>query len=158
MITCGYASTPLYESTGIPFISARNVKPLNFIFSNYKYISESLYNKIHANYKPEFGDILLTRVGAGIGEACIIDVHKEFGIYVSLTLIKMSKTISNKYILFLLLSPYGLMLSNKNTSGKDASQGNLNVENVRNFIVPIPPINEQIRITGKIENLINIIE
>ena len=158
LITCGYASTPRYESAGIPFISAKNVKPLNFIFSNYKYISDHLYNKIHANYKPEFGDILLTRVGAGIGEACIIDVYDDFGIYVSLTLIKMSKIISNKYILFLLLSPYGMMLSNKNTSGKEASQGNLNVENVRDFVVPIPPLNEQLRIVSKIEKLNDFIQ
>ena len=59
----------------------------------------------------------------------------------------------NKFILNLLESPYGLKLSNNNTLGKDASQGNLNVNNVRKFLCPIPPIMEQEKINNKIFNL-----
>lgn len=95
-----------------------------------------------------------TRVGAGIGEACIIDNHEKFGIYVSVTLIRMVEESMNKYFLYLLESPYGHLLSNSNTSGKDASQGNLNVNNVRTFLVPLPPIKEQQRIVAKIEELL----
>ena len=156
LITCGYASTPKYEDNGIPFVSAKNVKPNKFIFSNYNFISEELFNKIHRNYVPEIGDILLTRVGAGIGEACIIDVNDKFGIYVSLTLIKPIYKLTNKYLLLVLQSPYGKTLSKKNTYGLDASQGNLNVDKVRKFIIPFPPINEQKRITMKINNIFNI--
>ena len=156
LITCGYASTPKYEDNGIPFVSAKNVKPNKFIFSNYNFISEELFNKIHRNYVPEIGDILLIRVGAGIGEACIIDVNDKFGIYVSLTLIKPIYKLTNKYLLLVLQSPYGKTLSKKNTYGLDASQGNLNVDKVRKFIIPFPPINEQKRITMKINNIFNI--
>ena len=150
VVTCGYASTPKYEESGIPFISAKNVKPYNFLYKDYRFISEQLYRKIHVNYKPEKGDILLTRVGAGIGEACIIDVDHDFGIYVSVTLIKLVMNEMNNWILNLLQSPYGLSLSNNNTYGKDASQGNLNVNNVRQFLCPIPPLREQKRILNKL--------
>ena len=55
------------------------------------------YNK---NIAPEKGDILMTRVGAGIGEAAIIDQGFEFSIYVSLTLIKSySKVFNMEYLL-----------------------------------------------------------
>lgn len=153
VITCGYASTPKYETNGVPFISAKNVKPYKFIYKDYKYISNELYNKIHTNNKPECGDILLTRVGAGIGEACIIDVNDTFGIYVSVTLIKPVNLEMNEYILNVLESPYGLTLSNKNTYGKDASQGNLNVNNVRQFLCPIPPLKEQVRIVKRLNEI-----
>ena len=46
------------------------------------------------------------------------------------------------------------MTAQKNIFGKGASQGNLNVKNVREFIVPLPPYEEQVRIADKIEELL----
>ena len=117
VLTCGYASTPEYVSkeNGMPFISAKNVKPYKFIPQDYKFISFDLYEKITKNVKPQKEDILLTRVGAGIGEAAIIDLDLDFAIYVSLTLLKLvniNLTI-NKYILYYLNSPIGILNSKK---------------------------------------------
>ena len=159
VITCGYASTPRYETTGIPFISAKNIKPYKFMPEDHKFISEELYKKLTVNFKPEINDILLTRVGAGIGEAAIIDQDFNFAIYVSLTLIKLVNYdfIYNRYILNYILSPFGISTSLNNIYGKGASQGNLNVNNVRDFLIPIPPLNEQKRIVNKIEEFFNIL-
>lgn len=153
VMTCGYASTPQYVEDGMPFLSAKNIKPYEFKPQDYKKISYELYDKLTANCKPEKNDILLTRVGAGIGESAIIDVEMDFAIYVSLTLIKLVDydLINNKYILYWLNSPYGLSTSLKNITGKESSQGNLNVDNVRNFMIPLPPIEEQKRIVEKID-------
>ena len=158
VLTCGYASTPKYVSKneGMPFISAKNVKPYKFLPDEHNYISKELYEKLTKTCNPEKGDILLTRVGAGIGEAAIIDRDFPFAIYVSLTLIKLvnNELINNRYILYWLNSPIGVMTSLKNIFGKGASQGNLNVGNVRNFLLPLPPLNEQIRIVEKIEEIL----
>ena len=130
VLTCGYASTPTYvdKENGKPFISAKNVKPYKFMPEDHNYISNELYEKLTQNAKPEKGDILLTRVGAGIGEAAIIDVEWDFAIYVSLTLIKLVdvKLVDNRYILYWLNSPIGVASAKKNIYGKNASQGNLN--------------------------------
>ena len=157
IITCGYASTPKYVKKGIPFISAKNVKPYKFLPDEHKFISKELYDKLTINYKPEINDILLTRVGAGIGEATIIDTNLIFAIYVSLTLIKLISydLISNKYILNYILSPIGKNNSLRNIYGKGASQGNLNVNNVREFLLPMPPQQEQEKKKKKIEILFN---
>ena len=158
VLTCGYASTPKYVSKneGMPFISAKNVKPYKFLPDEHNYISKELYEKLTKTCNPEKGDILLTRVGAGIGEAAIIDRDFPFAIYVSLTLIKLvnNELINNRYILYWLNSPIGVMTSLKNIFGKGASQGNLNVNNVRTFLVPLPPLEEQKRIVAKIEELL----
>ena len=157
IITCGYASTPKYTENGIPFISAKNIKPYKFMPDNHKFISKELYNKLTVNYKPEINDILLTRVGAGIGEAAIINTNFIFAIYVSLTLIKLIdyNLVYNEYILDYILSPIGKRNSLNNIYVKSASQVNLNVNNVREFLLPIPPIKEQRRIVKKIEVLFN---
>lgn len=158
VLTCGYASTPTYvsEEVGMPFISAKNVKPYKFMPDDHKFIGKDLYEQLTANTKPSRGDILLTRVGAGIGEAAIIDVDMDFAIYVSLTLIKLvdNELVNNRYILHWLNSPLGTATAQKNIFGKGASQGNLNVKNVRDFIVPLPPYKEQVRIADKLDKVL----
>ena len=153
LITCGYAATPEYVEEGMPFLSARNVKPYKFLPSIYKKINYDLYNKLTQKNKPQRGDILMTRVGAGIGEACIIDIDFDFAIYVSLTLIKLEKMVLPEYVLHWLNSPMGISTALKNIYGKDSSQGNLNVDNVRAFLFPLPPLAEQKRIVDKINEI-----
>ena len=153
-ITCGVASTPKYVEEGKMFLSAKNVKPYKFMPEDHKFITEELFDKITKNAKPMKNDILLTRVGAGIGEATIIDQDMEFAIYVSLTLIKpIHKYINSKYILYFLNSSEGTKKCLINTFGKGTSQGNLNVNQVRKFMIPIPPLEEQNRIVEKIDSI-----
>ena len=153
IITCGYAATPHYVENGMPFLSAKNVKPYNFKPQNYKKISYDLYAKLTNKNKPEFNDILMTRVGAGIGEACIIDKQIDFAIYVSLTLIKLRDIVLSRFVLHWLNSPFGISTALKNIYGRDSSQGNLNVDNVRNYLFPLPPLAEQKRIVEKINEI-----
>ena len=154
VITCGIASTPTYYESGRIFLSAKNVKPFKFMPDEHKYINEDTYQKIIANAKPDLNDILLTRVGAGIGEAAVIDQEIDFAYYVSLTLIKpLHLYINSKFILNFLNSEQGIKNAISYTSGKDSSQGNLNVNNVRTFLIPIPPLEEQKEIVATIEKL-----
>lgn len=159
ILTCGYASTPQYYEKGRIFLSAKNVKPYKFMPENHKFISEDLYQTLIQNGKPEKDDILMTRVGAGIGESAIIDRDLDFAIYVSLTLIKLFKEdVNPKYILHWLNSPYGTEKATKYTFGKGCSQGNLNVNQVRAFVIPLPPLSEQQRIVTKVEELMQIVD
>lgn len=158
-ISDGTHQTPTYVERGMPFISAQNVKPYRFIPQNHKYVSEADYEMYNKNVAPEKGDILMTRVGAGIGEAAIIDVDMCFSIYVSLTLIKSYMTdFDMKYLLHVLNSPLGRQLAKKRTLGKGASQGNLNLIFIREFIFPLPPLDEQKRIVAKLEEILPLCE
>ena len=97
----------------------------------------------------------MTRVGAMIGEAAIINVDMEFSIYVSLTLIKCyQKNFDMSYLLHVLNSPHGRKLAEKKTLGKSASQGNLNLVFIREFLIPLPPLAEQNRIVAKLEEIL----
>ena len=138
-ITCGVAATPIYvqEFEGMPFLSASHVQSGKVINANYKFISKELYSQITKNNKPEKGDVLYTRVGAGIGQAGVIDFDLDFAIYVSLTLIKVKSSINSNYIKFLLNSNYYQFLA-KNTQFAGGGVQNLNVNIVREFLIPIP--------------------
>lgn len=154
-ISDGTHQTPTYVEHGIPFISAQNVKPYRFLPENHRDVSYEDYLEYNKNISPEKGDILMARVGAGIGEAAIIDQDFEFSIYVSLTLIKCySKEFDMMYLLHVLNSPIGRKLAEKKTLGKGASQGNLNLIFIREFVLPIPPLAEQKRIVKCVEELL----
>jgi len=153
-ITDGTHQTPNYTTSGMPFISAQNVKPFRFLNQNYKYVSVEDYHKYIQTNKPIFGDILMSRVGAGIGEAAIINVDMDFAIYVSVSLIHpYINKLSTEYITILLNSPFGREHSAKKTLGKGASQGNLNLDFIRKMPVAIPPLAEQQRIADKVDRL-----
>ena len=154
-ISDGTHQTPHYVDEGMPFISAQNIKPYRFMPEVYRCVSKEDFEKYNKFVSPEKGDILMTRVGAMIGEAAIIDVEMEFSIYVSLTLIKCYYSNYNmEYLLHVLNSPHGRKLAEKKTLGKSASQGNLNLVFIRDFLIPLPPLEEQKRIVAKLEELL----
>ena len=156
IITCGVASTPTYveEHEGIPFLSAQNIKNNKLSLHKFNYISHSLHEQLTRYRKPELGDILVTRVGAGIGEACIVDIDLEFSIYVSLTHIRVNQNIaSNKFIMYFFGTDYCKFLNHEGTV-TGGGVGNLNVNNVVKYQIGLPSLEEQQKIVGHIENYI----
>ncbi|WP_373524573.1 restriction endonuclease subunit S [Aquiflexum sp.] len=154
-ITDGTHQTPKYTKEGRMFLSAKNVKPFQFMPDEHKLVSEEDFEGYRRNRKPELNDILLTRVGAGIGEATLIDQDLEFAIYVSIGLLKMfPNLLIPNYIVIWLNSPEGRQHSSKNTYGKGVSQGNLNLSLIRGFMVSLPPLEEQKAIVEKVNSLI----
>ncbi|SUK85647.1 restriction-modification enzyme type I, specificity subunit [Staphylococcus aureus] len=93
----GTHQTPKYTNEGIKFLSVENIKTLN---SN-KYISEEAFEK-EFKIRPEFGDILMTRIG-DIGTPNIVSSNEKFAYYVSLALLK-TKNLNSYFLKNLILS------------------------------------------------------
>jgi len=143
-ITCGLAATPQYvdEDIGIPFLSAQNVKPDKLILNKFNYISKDLHAQLTKYRKPQKGDLLVTRVGAGIGEAAVVDVDFEFSVYVSLTHIRTNSKCLNRFLMYFFSTDYAKKLSSVGTV-EGGGQGNLNVKNVESYRIGFPSIKEQ---------------
>lgn len=93
----GTHQTPRYTTSGVMFVSVENIKTLE----SDKYISEDDF-KNEFKIFPEFGDILLTRIG-DVGSANIILDNIKRAYYVSLALLK-PKDINSLFLLALLSS------------------------------------------------------
>lgn len=146
VITCGVAKRPEYIDTGIMFLSSKNVKANSFFLDEFNTISYEDYLKLTKNNKPEKGDILYTRVGS-FGEAAVIDFDDDFAIFVSLTLIKPKhKVLFNRYLMHYLNSEPVKFHAINNTTGIGVQ--NLNVSVVREYLIPLPPIETQRQITN----------
>jgi len=153
-ITDGTHQTPRYVENGRMFLSAQNVKPFKFMPEIYRCVSEEDYQKYIANRQTEKGDLLLGRVGAGIGETAVVDQDLEFAIYVSLGLVKTFKQFTNpEYLATVFNSPYGVRYAKGNISSGGGSAGNFNLGRIRSFPIPFPPLEEQKKIVATIEKL-----
>ena len=149
ILTCGVASTPTYveEQIGVPFLSAQNVRDGEVVLEKFSFISKEFHQKLTNKNKPSQGDILYSRVGAKYGEAGVVEHSFEFSVYVSVTLIRPKRELLNNYFLkHYLNSPRIKDLAKKSISSSGVP--NLNVNSVRDFLVPIPPLPEQQRIVA----------
>ncbi len=146
ILTCGVASTPKYvdENEGIPFLSAQNVRNGKVVLDKYKFISVEFHKKLTTKNKPTKGDVLYSRVGAKYGEAGVVEHDFEFSVYVSLTLIRPKKNYLESYFLKNYLNSTVIKdLAKKSISSSGVP--NLNVKDVREFPILIPPLPEQKR-------------
>lgn len=153
-ITDGTHQTPTYVQKGRIFLSAQNVKPFRFMPEKHKFVSEEDYQGFINNKKTEKGDLLLGRVGAGIGETAVVDQNLDFAIYVSLGLVKTFKDLTNpNYLAIVFNSPYGVSYAKGNVSSKGSSAGNFNLGRIRSFKIPFPSLEEQNAIVEKVNQL-----
>ncbi|SFN41855.1 type I restriction enzyme, S subunit [Algoriella xinjiangensis] len=149
VITCGVAKRPDYVDEGIPFLSSLNVKENRLILNKYNFIKEEDHNTLTKYNKPEINDILYTRVGS-YGEAAVVNIDFEFSVFVSLTLIKPKHNLINsRYLMWYLNSPKVRDFAKNNTTGVGVK--NLNVSVVREYDVPLLPIETQKAIAEKLD-------
>lgn len=154
LITDGTHQTPRYAEDGHTFLSAQNIKPFRFMPEQHRRVSFEDYHSCVKRVKPQQGDVLMTRVGAGIGESAMIDRDIDFAFYVSLALLRPNnEIILSEYLVHWLNSPVGRSNSRRETLGKGSSQGNLNLKLLRGFELPVPPLPEQRRIVAELDAL-----
>lgn len=151
-ITDGTHLTPNYVEQGEVFLSAQNVKPFNFIPEIHRFVSKKDFDTYRNNRTPEKNDILMARVGAGIGEAAVIDSDLQFAFYVSLCLIKsFPSLVDPRYLCIVLNSSYGTTYAKSNISSSGSSAGNYNLGHIRALKIPLPPLAEQKEIVARVE-------
>lgn len=155
-LTDGTHATPRYTSSGVPFISVKDISNGKLSFENTKYISLEEHFELSKRCKPEKGDILLSKVGT-TGIPVAVNTNIEFSIFVSIALLKLFPTlIFSNFLIYAIQSPLVQLQAKANTRGV----GNKNwvLSSIGRTIIPLPPLNEQKRIVAKIEELLPFIE
>lgn len=151
-LTDGAHQTPGYVDEGIPFLSVKDISSGKIDFSNTKYITEEEHSELYSRCNPEFGDVLLTKVGT-TGIAKVVDTHREFSLFVSVALLKFNQNLVYNYFLeYLINSPFVKRQSERETKGM--GNQNLVLSKISNFLIPLPSIVEQHHIVARIESLL----
>jgi len=134
-----------YREEGVPIIRLQNIERNRFINKDLKFISPEKAEELrYHSFKA--GDIILAKLGDPIGKTCIVPNYLEYGIVVAdVVRIRLSPEKANKYFFtYILNSSICLNQLRKETIG--STRPRVNISQVRNLKVPLPPLEEQRKI------------
>jgi type I restriction enzyme S subunit len=101
----GPHKTPNYVDSGVPFVTALNLTTGRLTLSPTKFITMEEHRQFQARARAEPGDVLITKDGS-IGNTGLVDTDAEFSFFVSVALIKPSRSLlDGSFLLWLLRAP-----------------------------------------------------
>jgi len=147
-ITDGTHHSPPIVEDGIPYVTAKHVKPegLKF-FENPWFISEKDHREIFSRCDPQRGDVLYIKDGATTGIAALNEYDFPFSMLSSVALLRPKANLCDSRFLCLWLnSP----LSKEKFIGQmgGAAIKRLTLSKIKQFQIPLPPLAEQKRIAA----------
>lgn len=152
-----YLSSSITNNGDVPIVRAQNIKMNNFIDNTKEFISFELSEKLNrsALYKK---CILITFIGAGIGEAAIFDNVNRYHLAPNVAKMEVFNNfymnIDEKYVLYYIMSSIGQKDIFRFL--KATAQPSLSMETIRKVRIPIPPLEEQKRIVEKVDSLMQL--
>jgi type I restriction enzyme S subunit len=148
----GTHDTPAYVSSGVPLVTSKNLRNGEIDFSSTKNISIQDHNKISERSKVDSGDILFAMIGS-IGNPVLYHGNKIFSIKNMALFKQIHEQLSMDFVLLWLIQQQDSM--RKKASGGLQSFVSLNY--LRKYLIPIPPMQEQHRIVGKLDALLKLV-
>jgi type I restriction enzyme S subunit len=156
----GYAfSSTVYNSEGIPIVKASNIKKWS-VENITSYIAIDNQRKSFENFKLLEGDIIISTVGSkpemkesAVGQLAIVNKEYE-GSYLNqnTVCIRPKKDAINKYYLKCVFTSNYLRSNFDSISLWIANQAYIEIDNILEIMITLPPIDEQIKISDFIEN------
>lgn len=148
----GTHDSPKYKEDGYPLITSKNLKGGRLDFSNVKYIDENDHLNISKRSKVDEGDILFAMIGTIGNPVLVREIKQEFSIK-NVALFKPFKSISSEFLVLYLESQNYIEQLKKNVKG--STQKFIGLGKLRESLIPVPPIDEQIVIVNKLKKIFN---
>lgn len=146
-ITDGSHNPPKDSGIGYPVISAKNIKNGLIDFSLVtRYTDQAGFEKENPRTNISQGDIILGIIGGSIGNLAIY--QSDIKCIAQRSIAILSTLHMNHFLLLLLQSPLAQQYFRKQSSG--TAQGGVYLGTLKQFLIPIPGLNEQERILSKL--------
>jgi type I restriction enzyme S subunit len=142
---------PKYSEKGVAkMLNQKCVRWYEIDLQYCKSVDEDWFDSISDDFIVKENDVLVNSTGDGtIGRSAI--AHKEVKGYVyDSHILKITSLISQMFLCYYINSNYGQEQVNKSKGATSTKQHELGVNNLSNFIFPLPPLSEQKRIVAEI--------
>lgn len=136
--------TPFYADEGVPIISPKDFGEYECIsFEKCKFITQKEHERNRKKTDLETGDIVFTRIGAGLGKAAIVtEDMPEFSILHSACMIRTDNNFYiPEYLLYFL--KYDLLQRQIKREVQSIGVPDLGLDKIKGFLVLRPPKTEQ---------------
>lgn len=147
-----------WKSDGIPFYRAREIAKLaeNGCVENELFISQDLFDEFSKSGVPQAGDLMVTAVGT-LGKTYIVKSEDHF-YYKDASVICFENFAGMlpEYLKYVMQSE---MMKNQIKSNSDGTTvATLTMVRTVEYVLPLPPLDEQKRIVAKLEELLPLCE
>jgi len=146
LVTDGDHNPPKRVPAGIPHLTAKHVKDWRITDAHCSYVSQEGFAKTRARYEPIAGDLIVTCVGT-VGEAAIVPDSFVFSADRNLAAIRLAREGATPEFVLLVLSSPAVRRVLAGLSGSTA-QPHLYLGDLRKLPIPLPPVEEQVRIVA----------
>ena len=142
-----------YKTSGIPLLRSQNIHFDGLRLDDVVYITQKIHDSMLGS-KVQEGDVLLNITGASIGRCYFVEGWlAEANVNQHVCIIRPSHKVMTKYLYEFLSSSLGQMQIDRLQNG--ANREGLNFEQLKNFVLPIPPISEQKKILSFLDERLN---
>ncbi len=131
-----------WSETGVPYITAKNVKPWGIDLTDLTYVKKEDHEAIFKRCNPEKYDVLYVKDGVKTGIAAVNLLDFEFTMLSSLALFKPNKSFLNPFFLEGVLNSSS-MFSRNVSDMKGAAIRRLTLDQLSGIEIPVPPLNRQ---------------
>ena len=144
--------TPKSSESGIPIISAANVKAGKLVFDKPRFISEETYRKHAVRGFPEPGDLIVT-TEAPVGETALYPDHGTYQLTRRVIGFQTSE-IENRYLSYAFAS--GHVHDHLKRHNRGTTVPRILKPALLRTPIPLPPLSEQTRIVVEVERLLSV--
>jgi restriction endonuclease S subunit len=147
-VTDGTHQPPPFAAGGVPFLFVRNIVRGFIDFNVDKYVAEPTYQELTKRYRPRRGDVLYSAVGS-FGVALVVDTDRPFTFQRHIALLRpRPDAVLPEFLVLFLNSRVGRAQSEVWAMG--GAQRTVTLGALSNFVVPLPPVDQQLRIVAKL--------
>ena len=157
LVTDGTHHTPNYTSSGVPFISVKDIRHGRVSFDDCKFISRDEHEALIQRCHPEAGDVLITKSGT-IGRLAIVP-DREISLFVSVALVKIQSAqayISSRWLHYAF--EHHIMGLNIDQQIKGGLLKNYHLEDLRLARLPLCGVHEQEELVRQVEEKFSVLE
>ncbi|WP_257281472.1 restriction endonuclease subunit S [Endozoicomonas sp. ISHI1] len=150
----GPHESPTRQDEGVPFISAEAISGGTINFDKkWGYISAENHERYSKRYSPQYGDILMVKLGATTGRVALVTTDEMFNIWVPLAIVRTKAAALSKFVFYLFQSSE--VQDAIQLSWTYGTQQTLGLKTLGNLSVPAPSDEEAVAIVEHIESIIS---
>jgi type I restriction enzyme S subunit len=144
IVDCLHA-TPDYRDDGVyPAIRTADIEPGRVRLERARLISEEEFQRWTARLKPDVGDILYSREGERFGIAATVPPNTSLCISQRMMVFRIRKRQNSEYLMWQLNCQHVYLQASCYVMGSTAPH--VNVQQIKNFLLALPPLDEQNKI------------
>ncbi|QYK52907.1 MAG: restriction endonuclease subunit S [Fimbriimonadaceae bacterium] len=143
--------TPEKTKSGIPLITAKNVKKGYLSLKPREFIHPSTYPKWMTRGLPQYGDLFFT-TEAPLGNVCVNTLVEPFALAQRVICLRPYHEIDSQFFTFVIMSSHMQTYINSESSGMTAT--GIKSSKLKPLALPVPPLEEQKFISTRILSLL----